>query len=420
MLYDGPFGGLGSTDVPGVVQLSCLTGLGLDWSVRPDAPPFFANHSEVMLELRRPEGDMPVRGVPRGIGGGWSNGAVFGSVDAPLKRIVAHWFNLPCWPGTINLTAPTEDGGQRSWSGGRWVHDVDGWKITLDVRPDHAQVWTDLHEAHVFVMTHVMELRRADGASFTAIEAEPVLTALHVGVSFALGRWAAPMLPVGQNGDGDAVWEEWRPSHCDPARNTSPGWWYERDPESLAILLDHVVKAFADPDRLAPLRLQMMFAITSTNDRGFVEQRVTMGAAGLEHIMWQTLVLGQQITKDQYSAWPAHKLLRKVLNAAQIPIGIDPSLLPVMAQFVAEEQPSQGQTVLDGAEAVTRIRNRLMHPKGAQESVYRLEGLLTEAWLLTRHYLVLLILHSVGYRGSYRDLRRTRGWVGDIEPVPWI
>ena len=90
------------------------------------------------------------------------------------------------------------------------------------VRPDHQRVWSDLHKADVYVMTHVMELRRADGASFTPDEVEPLLAALHIGVSFALSQWAAPMLPVGEDADGRIVWEDWRPLHCDPAQVTSP------------------------------------------------------------------------------------------------------------------------------------------------------------------------------------------------------
>jgi hypothetical protein len=68
---------------------------------------------------------------------------------------------------------------------------------------------------------------------------------------------------------------------------------------------------------------------------------------------------------------------------------------------------------------VTQIRNRLVHPRSAQERVYRLGGLVAEVWLLTRHCLVLLILHSLGYQASYRDLRKTRGWAGEVGNVPW-
>jgi hypothetical protein len=107
-----------------------------------------------------------------------------------------------------------------------------------------------------------------------------------------------------------------------------------------------------------------------------------------------------------------------VLETARIPANIDASLLPVIARFVATEKSRQGK-VLDGADVVTQLRNRLVHPKDAQENVYRLDGLVAEAWLLARHYLVLLILHQLGYRGSYRDLRITNGWAGEFDKVPW-
>jgi hypothetical protein len=341
---------------------------------------------------------------------------VIGKADVPLKRVVTHWFNLPDFHGPIVLTRATEAGDH--WWMGRWQIEVDGWTLTLDVRPDHARVWKRLHEAHVYVMTHMMELRRADEATFTVTEVEPVLTALHVGVSFALGRWAAPMLPVGVDNEGRVVWEDWYPGHCDPARKTSPGWWYEREHTSLTDLLGHVIPAFADPDRLPALRLQLMFGIAATNDRRYVEQQIMMGAAGLEHIMWQILVLEGGMNERQYLGQEAPLLLRRVLTDAQIPTDIDAGLLPLIARFAAEEKPRQGK-VLDGPDVVTQIRNRLVHPKGAQERVYRLEGLVAEVWLLTRHYLVLLILHSLRYQGSYRDLRKTRGWVGEVGNVPW-
>jgi len=74
---------------------------------------------------------------------------------------------------------------------------------------------------------------------------------------------------------------------------------------------------------------------------------------------------------------------------------------------------------LDGADVVTQIRNRMLHPKETQEKVYGLDGLTMEVWLLVRHYLVLLILHSLGYRSSYRNLTTIQGWVGDVAIVPW-
>jgi hypothetical protein len=110
-------------------------------------------------------------------------------------------------------------------------------------------------------------------------------------------------------------------------------------------------------------------------------------------------------------------LLRTVLTDARIPTDIDAQLFPVIATFVAAERAQYG-AVLDGPDVVTQIRNRLVHPKAEQERVYRLDGLVAEVWLLARHYLVLLILHSLGYQGSYQDLRKLRGFA-DVDKVPW-
>jgi hypothetical protein len=414
VLHDGPVGGLASHDAPGVVELLCVPDPRVVWRIE-DRSVVGVPGDPVTLVLRRPDGDAPVAGVWRSRHDGWSNGAVIGQADAPLKRIVTHWFNLPNFHGPIALTRSSE---VDDWWLGRWEIEVGGWKLTLDVRPDHARVWRDLHQAHIYVMTHVMEFRRSDGAAFTAAEAEPLLTALHVGVSFALGRWAAPMLSVGEDNTGKVVWEDWHPGHCDPARKTSPGWWHEQQHTSLTDFLGHVITAFADPDRLPALRLQLMLGIAAMNDRGFVEQRVMMGAAGLEHIMWQTLVLEGGMSESQYLDQDAHEKLRRLLTDAQIPTDIDSGLLPITARFATGEKQRQGK-VLDGPDVVTQIRNRLVHPRGAQERVYRLEGLVAEVWRLTRHYLVLLILHSLGYQASYRDLRKTQGWAGEVGNVPW-
>jgi hypothetical protein len=162
-----------------------------------------------------------------------------------------------------------------------------------------------------------------------------------------------------------------------------------------------------------------MLGIAAMDDRGFVEQRVMMGAAGLEHIMWQTLVLDGAMSEGQYKDQHAHEKLRRMLTDAQVPTDIDAELLPVTAKFAAEEKQRQGR-VLDGPNVVTQIRNRLVHPEGGQERVYRLEGLVAEVWLLIRHYLVLLILRSLGYQESYRDLRKIREWAGDVHKVPWM
>ena len=418
-LYRGGIGGLAAGDVAGGVQLRLVPEVSIEWNVDdPFASPQFSNcQGEIPLILHRPAGDAELRGYVRGIEGGWSNGATFGSDSAPLDRVIAHWFNLPDWrgPGHLEETAP--DGERRHWLG-RWDMEVEGWKITLDMRHDHSVIWADLHKSDVLVMTHVMEIRRSDGAAFTAQEAEPVLAAMHAGISFALGRWVAPMLPAGLDSSGATVWQKWQPSFCDPGRAPSVGWWYERDHTALSDFSKLLITAFSDPARRDRLWMQMVLAISATSTPGFIEQRIVVAFSGIEHVMWQNLVLAGQRTERDYMREEAASLLRGVLKAASVPAEIDGNLQPVMARLAAAKA-SDGLT-LDGAGAVAWARNQLVHPKPGKQQVYQYPGLLAEAWLLLRHYLGLLILHSLDYRGTCRDLRVMQGAASTTAPVPWV
>jgi hypothetical protein len=44
----------------------------------------------------------------------------------PLKRLVAHWFNVPNLHGPIKLASTTESGGRRWWLG-HWTIEAHGW-----------------------------------------------------------------------------------------------------------------------------------------------------------------------------------------------------------------------------------------------------------------------------------------------------
>lgn len=131
-------------------------------------------------------------------------------------------------------------------------------------------------------------------------------------------------------------------------------------------------------------------------------------------------MLSGRLTEAEFTsrAWPAHKKLRTLLTDAGVDLRVRADPLPAAAAFATGQQVSEVRSA-DGADVVTRVRNRLVHPKETQEPVYGVNGLVTETWLLTRHYLALLVLRSIGYRGSYQDLSRTNRWVSEIEPVPW-
>ena len=69
----------------------------------------------------------------------------------------------------------------------------------------------------------------------------------------------------------------------------------------------------------------------------------------------------------------------------------------------------------DGADAITGIRNALVHP--AKKSEFA-EGSYYEAWMLSVWFLDLTFLRLLGHEGEYAN-RLSQRWVGQVETVPW-
>lgn len=101
-----------------------------------------------------------------------------------------------------------------------------------------------------------------------------------------------------------------------------------------------------------------------------------------------------------------------LLQDASVDTAIDAGRQPALMQFVIEE--STTGIPLDGPAAVNKIRNRIVHPNSPQHEIYHLKGLATDVWLPSRQYLNLLILHWLGYNGSYQSVLGPGGWVGDL------
>lgn len=344
--------------------------------------------------------------------GGWIDHADFVIPRARLKRVIVNWINLPniFASGRIEIDEP--DGRSHCWAG-RWQIDVGDWRLTLDRHHDYNDTTNGADATPIFTFTHVMEFRRADGGEFDADAANQMLEYMRVCMSFAFGRWVAPALPVGYDEDDRVAWESWASPICDPMKEVGSAWLYRLRSDDLTELFKRALPAFMDPQRPGITRFQMILAVQAV-ETGFVEQRILAIFSALENLEWSGLVLGNLVSSRDYKDSRGEDRLRQILELAHIQTNIDTVNLPSLADFAAKEKLS------DGPAAVVNLRNRLVHPKRINDQIYQFDGLMCDAWLLSRHYLNLLILHSIGYRGSYVRLLPPFGWAGDAEPVPWV
>jgi hypothetical protein len=325
--------------------------------------------------------------------------ATLGAGDASCDHVVLHLTNLPwIFP----------------FGSGRMVLSGAGWEVVLEGRVDHSAVSEELKRSLFFAVTHTGRLRRADGATFRASEAAKAIEAFQVALSFALGRWIAPVAPVGFDGSGRRVWEQWAKWRCSPASGYLP-WWSTADGDDLKHFVASFVDAWFSSKYNREVIRHVAHHLIAAHHRGTtIEAKIMLVHAALEYLSWVTYVVAGRRTptqhgkdKDRTPAATWH--LKELLRPARIKVGI-PTSLPALRKFArAEGLPS-------GPAAVSRLRNKLIHPKDAGEP-YRIEGLVTEAWQLASEYGELLLLHRVGYQGKY--LRRSNVAMARSVRVPW-
>lgn len=340
--------------------------------------------------------------------GGVLHGGIIGDPDAICERVIAHWIDLP----QLMFGDPIHAHSRGSWTTwrGRTSQSIHGWDLTADARRDLGDVFARAKSRGDCVMTHIMEVRRSDGATFTAGQARDLLFAVQCAVSFALGYWVYPAVPIGFDTDGDAVWTEWRPGFVDPPRG-GLGWWNQQRPDDLWELVERYLDHWETPDRQS-LRVATIQAVSAI-EGGFVEQRLLTTFTALEMLSWVTEVRERAPNNRRRKAKDAAQRLRRMLTAANVPLTVDAARTPALASW-AKSQSKIG----DGPAAISAVRNRLAHPKDNSD-LYDAKGLLFEAHLLALRYLELLLLHRLGYTGHLCDRTRRARWAGESDPAPW-
>ncbi|MFB6396504.1 hypothetical protein AAFH96_25880 [Polymorphospora sp. 2-325] len=413
-LYSGPIGGLYDSALEGTIRLAPFPSPGLRWEVDvPDADGYLMNSPRDLFDLTA--GRMTGRGLVTSTSFGSAAGTLssleFESGD-PMDRVLVHWMNLPDYSGNATLRYDTD--GSRTWTSGRLALEVDGWGLTLDGRPDNSRLFKDDVGLARYVLTHVLELRRTDGASFDSDSAKRVIEALRLSLSFAAGRWVAPPLTVGFDARGGGAWQRWGSPICAPYERIGSPVISPVVSSDLEAFIKASVARLYDGDATNTTGFQMQLA-TQTSNLGFVENRIFSAFPAIENLSWETFVLGGLVPKKEFEdskVWPTARRLRELLVRAQIPVDIDEKRLPVLYRFAVEKG-------VDGPDMVTWVRNRLIHPKNPHDGLYARESLVVEAWQQSREYICLLLLHAIGYTGGYLSAIPPYGWLGNPTLVPW-
>lgn len=339
---------------------------------------------------------------------GFLHGGDLGDAAAPLTRVIAHWVNVPPILRSGQVHRHWDDGSWASWPA-RWITTTGGWEITFDARQDLNEVYEQCKQDDSYAVTHVLQIRRADGSKFTANDVEPIVDGLQFAVSFALGHWAAPAMPVGYGEDEDVRWMQWAPLHCDRPKPMS-GWWSRHKPIDLSRFVDRYLAQWLDPEARQYLRRATACAVLAV-ETGFVEQRLMVAVSALEMLSWIAEVeeagMDERKWQRENTAWR----IRRLMTTASVDIRLRRDQVELL-QF------SRENALGDGPAVIAELRHRLTHPKIAADH-YNVEGLLGRAAGQACRYLELALLHRLGYQGTTMDRTNVERWDGDVDLVPW-
>jgi hypothetical protein len=136
---------------------------------------------------------------------------------------------------------------------GRTTARGDGWLLDIDELTWEPEPWAMLKRRAGYGITHAIDLRREDSATFRSTDAEAPLDAIRTALAIGLGRWIGVVLPVGWDATGH-VWTRWSAGRVDPYRDRRT--WLDASIYAAQVgeLIGCVLTRWTDPLRRDTLR----------------------------------------------------------------------------------------------------------------------------------------------------------------------
>jgi hypothetical protein len=280
-----------------------------------------------------------------------------------------------------------------------------GWHI--EIRPPRKSPDTEALGSALYSVTHSCTARKNDNSTFSSEEAQTLLNVLHDAMSFAAGRWVAPVFVRGVGSDQHIAWKEWGTRPLQPDLGGGETWFDAHHANTLAEILPGIWKLREDAGRVETFHSALYWYIRSRGDAAGVDGGIILLQAALELLSWQVFVGDSKVlSREKFGKLRADDHLRLLIESCGIPTGIPPGLSELASK--ANELKWS-----DGPKALAAVRNRLVHPDKRKQFPYY------DAWRLAAWYVELVLLKMLGFTGVYSDRTKAQRCVGSVDPVPW-
>lgn len=297
---------------------------------------------------------------------------------------------------------------------------ADGWQVSFRPIPGAEDIYEELDEVGGYAFTHVGEIRRKNGNSFSIEMAESLTEMLHFFFSFSAGAWTPLVFPVGLNESDEKVWEEWGfgKNHMFGTRRLS--WLDQHTGEALADVFPGFYEKWTDPAWKKTLNDVIYWYVNANNQTQGTDTGIILAQAALELLAWTDLTQVRQLmSESHFEGNHAQENFRALLQEVGIPQTVPSRLkdLCQLANTLRTQYPDPGQTI-DGPKIFSELRNNLVHPKDKRVEKHKRGRVMYEGATLGLWYIELLLLCLFDYDGEYANRCERNRHVGQTEPVP--
>ena len=276
----------------------------------------------------------------------------------------------------------------------------------IEIREPRKSLETEVFRSELYLVTHSCLVRKNDKRTFTSKAAQDLLKVVHDVMTFAAGRWVAPIYVKGLGRDQNVIWKEWgtRPLHPNLSRLVT--WFDAHHGESLIATLSGALSLYTDSTRAEKFHTALYWYVRSSAAPAGVDGGIILLQAALERLAWQRLVSERKaLSPDGFGRISADDKIRLLIEHCEIPKEIPGGLGDLHRKGLERNW--------DGPKAITEVRNQLVHPKHGGPFPYY------DAWRLAEWYVELVLLRTIGYDGKYFNRTKAVYWVGDVDSVPW-
>ena len=329
--------------------------------------------------------------------------------DLEVQRVEFRVFNFPHFAGRHPVYSKMNGQSARYE---REILESDDWRVELVGA--QTTLWSMLNNEYAadYRITHVGQITRQDGQDFAIGDANELVLALHWFLSFCKGSWAGVSLPLGYSRDGTCIWESLYLGYTSSCIRCQ-SWFDPSRGEIMSQVFPGFLSRWRDPDWERAVARAIYWYTAGNEMWASPDGALVLAQAALELLSWTALVSkGGILSNDGFCKLPACDQISLFLSNSGIPTSVPP-LLNGLGALCRERNWDTGP------QALTEIRNSIVHPKKSSFSLAGEVSATYEVWVLGQWYLELALLQLFGYTGHYSNRLIGDTCAQQVSKVPW-